>query len=299
MKPRKLTDILLWTTLLLAACQGSSVPTSGPTTEALATTAPLQQTVIPTATAPSTPTPNPNPTQQVNDLPQDAPRICSPLAGLSLADLKAGIANPYDPPAAGLDGPHQGIDLADLEPNNRYAREGLAVQAVLAGKVAAVIDDRFPYGNALLIETSLTDLPPAILEGIDLPAVQPPQLPHPALSCPELPLPDWDFRTRSLYLLYAHLQHAPQLAVEDKVACEQPIGAIGSSGNALNPHLHLEIRVGPAGARFASLAHYDSSASLEEMANYCAWRVRGIFQLVNPLLLLQYLPEAAQPSLLY
>jgi hypothetical protein len=65
---------------------------------------------------------------------------------------------------------------------------------------------------------------------------------------------------------------------------------VGDSGNALNPHLHLETRVGPAGARFSSLAHYDASASLEEMDNYCAWRVSGWFVLLDPLQLLAHQP---------
>ena len=60
------------------------------------------------------------------------------------------------------------------------------------------------------------------------------------------------------------------------------------SGNALNPHLHLEARVGPAGTRLDSMAHYDSSASPAEMAAYCLWRVSGAFQRINPLQLLLY-----------
>jgi hypothetical protein len=55
------------------------------------------------------------------------------------------------------------------------------------------------------------------------------------------------------------------------------------SGNALNPHLRLELRVAPAGIRLESMAHYDNSATAREMANYCLWRVNGLFQLVNPI----------------
>jgi len=71
----------------------------------------------------------------------------------------------------------------------------------------------------------------------------------------------------------------------DAVACGQPLGTIGQSGNALNPHLHIEVRVGPAGARPGSLAHYTDSATLDEMAAYCAWRVSGLFAMTNPMLL--------------
>jgi len=58
---------------------------------------------------------------------------------------------------------------------------------------------------------------------------------------------------------------------------------VGDSGNALNPHLHLEMRIGPAGITFAGMSHYDNSATSEEMAAYCTWRVSGKFQLVDPL----------------
>lgn len=212
------------------------------------------------------------------------------MAGYNRSDLEAAVFNPYHPPAAGLDDPHQGIDLADLEPIDRYARAGLAVQSILDGIVAAAIDDRFPYGNALMIETPLTVLPESWVDALNPPAVRPPQTPHPALTCPEAALPDWDLQTRSLYVLYAHMQQAPSLQNEDPTSCGQVIGAIGSSGNALNPHLHLEIRIGPSGARFDSLAHYDASASPEEMANYCTWRVSGVFQLIDPNRLVDLLP---------
>jgi murein DD-endopeptidase MepM/ murein hydrolase activator NlpD len=69
-----------------------------------------------------------------------------------------------------------------------------------------------------------------------------------------------------------------------EVSCGEKLGAIGSSGNALNPHLHLEARAGPAGADFASMAHYDASASPAEMRAYCDWRVSGLFQLIDPML---------------
>jgi murein DD-endopeptidase MepM/ murein hydrolase activator NlpD len=287
MKVSRLVAIILWITLHLAACQGRLSPTTEPTPRPPASPVPLRPTVTPTATIMPSATIVPSPAlQDVTLNPHNKAQMCSPLPGFSLADLEDAISNPYDPPAAGLDGPHQGIDFADLEPTNRYAQEGLAVNAVLAGTVGAIVNNRFPYGNALLIETALDDLPPAWLEGVNLPAPQPAQTPHPALTCPDLALPGWDLQTRSLYLLYAHLQQPPQLATGEAVTCGQIIGAIGSSGNALNPHLHLEIRVGPSNAQFDSLAHYDASARPDEMANYCTWRVRGIFQLIDPLLLL-------------
>jgi len=168
---------------------------------------------------------------------------------------------------------------------------GMPIQAVLAGIVAAVIPDRFPYGNAILIETPLTSLPPDWVNGLDLPELMPNRPHDPALTCPSVTNdPDWPAEVGSLYLLYAHMQQPTAHQQGDSVACGDPLGAIGDSGNALNPHLHLEARVGPAGARFSSLAHYDTSASLEEMANYCTWRVSGWFVLLDPLLLLGQQP---------
>jgi len=160
------------------------------------------------------------------------------------------------------------------------------VQAVLEGQVALVVSVRFPYGNAVLVETSLDSLPSAWLEGLDLPSIPAAPQASNALTCPTPdPPPEWDPERRSLYLLYAHLLEPPTLMTGDKVACGQVIGTIGSSGNALNPHLHLEVRVGPAGAHFPGMAHYDASAKPEEMSAYCQWRVSGSFVHVDPMLL--------------
>lgn len=163
---------------------------------------------------------------------------------------------------------------------------GMPIQAVLPGAVAAVIMDRFPYGYAVLIETPLNDLPASWLQALDLPEPLPARLVNPALTCPAIPDPFPPSDQRSLYLLYAHLQTSPQVEPGQPVACARPLGAVGGTGNALNPHLHLEVRVGPSGARFASLAHYDNRASPDEMGAYCLWRVSGVFQTVDPLRLL-------------
>jgi murein DD-endopeptidase MepM/ murein hydrolase activator NlpD len=210
-------------------------------------------------------------------------QICSPLQGFTLSQLDHTISNPFHPPPIGSDDPHQGVDLADIGPDG-VAREGLQVNFVVSGQVAGVILDRFPYGNAVLVETPLENLSPDWVLNLELP--RPAAIPqvHSALTCPAPALePDWDADGESLYLLYAHLQNSPSVKVGDQVSCGQNAGVIGSSGNALNPHLHLEARLGPAGAEFASLAHYDVSASLDEMAAYCIWRVSGIFRLLDPM----------------
>jgi murein DD-endopeptidase MepM/ murein hydrolase activator NlpD len=187
----------------------------------------------------------------------------------------------------GSDDPHQGVDFADIDPVYEIALEGRTVQAIFSGSVAAVIQDRFPYGYAILVETPLEQVPPGWLVNLQIPTPAPTQESHLSLTCPksENP-PNWDFDHRSLYLMYAHLKEPFNLQVGDQVTCGQKLNAIGNSGNSLNPHLHIEVRVGPAGAIFEGIAHYTGSASPEEMHNYCLWRVSDTFQLLDPMLLL-------------
>jgi murein DD-endopeptidase MepM/ murein hydrolase activator NlpD len=267
--------------LFTSGCRSTALPT-----QAVETVREFSPTVSPVPTLTSTvipllPTPLPSPTLQSGE--NSRVEVCSPLDGIPIYQLEELISNPFSPPPPGSDGPHQGIDLADIGVGG-VAREGLQVNSVLPGKVAAVILDRFPYGNALLVETSLDSLPPGSLLHLSLPHWDGISPLSSALTCPELsPSPDWDREELSLYILYAHLQSRPSFEPEDEILCGQMIGHIGSSGNALNPHLHLELRAGPAGTRLISLAHYDPSASLDEMGAYCAWRVSGIFRLLDPM----------------
>ncbi len=233
----------------------------------------------------SLPTPTSLPSPTVT--PQPKTLICSPLAGYQPDALAAQISNPYNPPPPGSDDPHYGVDLADFNLPERIARSGMAVQAVLSGRVAGVIVNRFPYGNTLIVESPLSELDDPTVARLNLP--DPPlSIVQPlTLTCPPYPLPeDWRTRPRSLYLLYAHLRDAPTLPLDETVTCGQVIGAIGDSGNALAPHLHLEARIGPAGVDFPSMAHYSSSATSEEMAAYCLWRVSGLFQSLDAMCLL-------------
>lgn len=206
------------------------------------------------------------------------------MQGIPIDQIAAAVTNPYNPPPPGSDNPHAGADISDLIPGSQIARPGMLVQAILPGQVAMAQTDRFPFGSAILIETPLDQLPAAWVDGLHLPAPLAAPPPKSALTCPEGVLkPAWDATHRSLYVLYAHLQEAPKVKPGENETCGQVIGKVGKSGNALNPHLHLEIRVGPGGARFTSIAHYDNSATLEEMAGYCAWSVGGLFQVLDPL----------------
>jgi hypothetical protein len=193
--------------------------------------------------------------------------LCSPLEGYSRSELTASISNPFKPPArAGSDDPHQGVDLA-------------------------VSLDRFPYGNAIMVETPLETLPDGWRAQAQLPTPAPTLPPHPALTCPQVDLGlGLNYEKRSLYLLYAHMQSPVAYQLGDAITCGARLGEIGQSGNALNPHVHIETRLGPGGARFQGLAHYETRASAAEMSAYCLWRVSGTFQLVDPMQLLSALP---------
>ena len=277
-----LTLLLVLSVLLLAACE-SKPPTLTGTPFRTDTPIP-SKTGAPSATAspaPSTPTLSPT---AVVPSKTPGPVVCSPLEGFEIPDLADLITNPFAPPRSGSDDPHQGVDLSDIDPLYQIALEGRRVQAVMAGVAAGVIADRFPYGNALIVETPLEQLPAELAGAIQLPTPAPTRQGHPSLTCPESENPAvWDESVRSLYLIYAHLKEPPLFQAGDTILCGQELNAIGSSGNSLNPHLHLELRVGPTGARFDSMAHYTGSASPQEMSNYCLWRVSETFQLLDPM----------------
>jgi murein DD-endopeptidase MepM/ murein hydrolase activator NlpD len=154
------------------------------------------------------------------------------------------------------------------------------VLAVAAGRLSLVLADRFPWGNALLVEVPLDAAPP----GLPAPVMGTPV--SPTLTCPGVTDFEMEADRRSLYILYAHLEATGGVRPGENVACGQELGTIGSSGNAFNPHLHLEMRLGPAGAVFPGMAHYTGSASPAEMDAYCLWRVSGLFQLVDPAVVL-------------
>ena len=268
--------------ILLSAC--SPQPAENAVVEPSATLVPSE--VPATATLIATETTAPTATR-IMDTPTPSFGICSPLADFSFSDLENAISNPYHPPKLGSDDPHQGVDLAVKL--GEIAITGDPVYAVMGGEVAAVVSDRFPYGNAIMIETSLDKLPVGWASEIPIPTPAPTLGPHPSLTCPEIDLvPDWNINQRSLYLLYAHLLEPVNYSLGEKIECGNLLGKIGQSGNALNPHLHLEARVGPAGASFSGLAHYDARVSPEEMYYYCTWRVSDLFQLVDPLEILKF-----------
>lgn len=251
-------------------------------------------TLPPTSTATISPSPSltPSATGTSTFTPTPVPQVCSPLAGIGLDELPSLMTgDKFNPPAPGQDSGHHGVDFAFYRHGSLTTMLGLPVQSILPGRVAAVIDNRKPYGNAIIIETPLEDLPfqssSTIKEMPAAPTVQS----DPRLTCPKPQEEPWlNSQKRSLYTLYAHFNKPPPVKAGETVSCGQTIGEVGTTGNSVNPHVHLETRLGPSGASFSSLGHYDTRLSDEERSNYCTWRVSGWFQMFDPIKLL--LPTA-------
>lgn len=140
--------------------------------------------------------------------------------------------------------------------------QGEPIQSILPGVVAAALHDLYPYGNMVMVETSREMLPSQVM---NLLGFQPGE---------------------SLYVLYAHMDSSPAVAIGDVVDACQPLGEVGMTGNAELPHLHLETRLGPAGSVFESMRYYDTRATLEELATYELWRTSGVYRHFDPMILL-------------
>jgi murein DD-endopeptidase MepM/ murein hydrolase activator NlpD len=188
--------------------------------------------------------------------------MCSPLFQETISSLWEIITNPYGSPPVGREDLHHGVDFAYYRRGDRLSIEGEIVQSILPGTVAASIQDRLPYGNMVIIETEQTLLPRPFVERFGLKTGE------------------------SLYSLYAHMGQFPLVELGGKISCGQALGTVGLTGyDIVNPHLHLEIRIGPSDTRFNEMAFYDTSASTEEMDNYMRWRTSGEFKHFDPMLL--------------
>jgi murein DD-endopeptidase MepM/ murein hydrolase activator NlpD len=192
-------------------------------------------------------------------LPSATPAFCSPLVEHPLAELPEIVSDPYAPPPPGKEERHHGVDFSYYRRGERLSIEGVGVQSVFPGLVAASVQDRFPYGNMVIIETPLADLPGTVIAALGLNADE------------------------SIYTLYAHMGAAPAVALGERVGACQALGQVGVSGNAGVPHLHLEMRRGPAGRQFNGMAFYSTQTSQEERDNYVLWRTSGTFQHFDPM----------------
>jgi len=252
----------------LTACQRPPKAASSEMTTEVAhlDTLSATKTNIPTI-SPTTKTTNSAPSTPVPAISTQTPlpaKICSPLADHRLEQLDEIVSQVYDPPPPGKDDRHHGLDFAYYRHGGRASIEGEIVQAIFSGQVAANIVDRLPYGNMVMIESSQEVIPPELVTALDL--------------SPE----------NSLYHLYAHLESAPSFEIGQEIACGQALGAAGKTGYVVPvPHLHIETRIGPAGAKFESIAFYDTKASEVERENYRLWRTSGVFQHFDPMTLFQ------------
>lgn len=259
--------------------------------------APSLTVVPPTVTpVPATATPQPTATPSATPLPPSptpGPRVCSPLEDVTLAEIPGLIAgNTFQTPQPGRDDGHPGIDLAFYSHGSHKTILGLPIHAALAGRVAAVLPDRKPYGNLVIIETPLESIPAEWIQALGWPATPiPTVIPDNRLTCPNpLETPPWNTSRRSVYLAYGHMNSQSPLHLGDAVSCGQPIGEVGTTGASVNPHLHFEARLGPAGATFTSFGHYDARSTAAERNNYCLWRVSNWFELIDPLPILRQKP---------
>jgi murein DD-endopeptidase MepM/ murein hydrolase activator NlpD len=250
--------------LSLAACSfqaaGTPVVMNSPQpTPPQTPTATLVPSVTPRPATPVPPEHHSLATQTVTPTSLSVFQPCSPLNGISLQELPEIISDPYHPPPMGKDERHQGVDFSYYRRGERRSIQGVVVQSVLPGRVAASIRESFPFGNFVIIETPATNLPDEVRQRFAIPAGE------------------------SLYILYAHLQAAPKAALGDRVKACQAVGEVGKSGNAGVAHLHLEMRHGPAGAQFPVMAYYLASNTPQERANYLKWATSGTFLHFNPM----------------
>jgi murein DD-endopeptidase MepM/ murein hydrolase activator NlpD len=194
-------------------------------------------------------------------------QICSPLTLHSLSELREITSDPYRPPPPGKEQRHHGIDFSYYRHGDRQTIQGVGVQSVLPGKVAASLVESYPYGNVVIIETPYSALPDEIT---DL-----------------LPINEEE----SIYTLYAHMDQPPLVTIGDDVISCQALGQVGKSGNAVEPHLHLEMRTGPPDATFTSMGYYQAQDTEEERKNYVRWRTGGEFLHFDPMLVLRDLAD--------
>jgi len=266
---------VLFSLLLLTACQGitsnvteEDIPTSQPVITSLPDTDPhpgneltpaMPMDLIEITSVPITQT-------AISKLEITPPHtespiaMCSPLQDETLTSLWEIITNPFGSPPIGREDLHHGVDFAYYRRGERLSIEGEVVQSILPGTVAASIQDRLPYGNMLIIETTQTRLPKVIGDQYNIAPGE------------------------SLYTLYAHMGQSPRVGLGDAIFCGQALGTVGITGyDIVNPHLHLETRIGPSQVRFSSMVFYDTSATSEEMENYKWWRTSGDFKNLDPM----------------
>ena len=229
-----------------------------------------------TATAPS-----PTPTKELIN------QVCSPIQGIDFSELPNIVSYAYTSPSPYVENGHPAIDFGLYHYKDYAFFPNFPVQAIISGKAVLVQQDLYPYGNMIMTETRLHDLQPSLLLSITQPTPLPPSYYSLDERCPVSgPAITWNKDDLSLYVLYAHMVEKPDVNPGDQVSCGQFLGNAGKSGHAAEEHLHLEIRIGPSNASFESIAEYKQPASPAERYNYCIWALSGVFQSIDPSILL-------------
>ena len=262
------------------AAKTAGTPTSAPTIEPTFTVTP-QPSQTATATIP------PTPTTEV------ALQACSPLQGIDRSQLRLITSYAFITPNNYVESGHPAIDFSFYQFTNQLTGQQYTtfaefpVQAILPGKVILIENDRFPYGNMVLIETPLDQIGAGFSPTILTPTSLPTSIYTTDDRCPVSGTQvSYDPTTKSIYTLYAHLASLPLVKEGDTVSCGQLIGYAGKTGHAAEDHLHLEVRIGPSLAQFGSIGAYHASNTPEERYNYCIWALSGIFQAIDPATLL-------------
>jgi murein DD-endopeptidase MepM/ murein hydrolase activator NlpD len=259
----------LTTSLLLVGCVGIETTLTPPPTLTSVPTLQNFQAQQPTMSATAVPArKTPRTTPSPTALPTLAPvfQPCSPLAGSSLQELPEIISDPYHPPPMGKDDRHQGVDFSYYRRGDRLSIEGVEIQAVLPGRLAAAVTGSFPFGNFVIIETPGNELPPEVRERFSITDGE------------------------SLYTLYAHMLASPEVQLGETVQACQVLGQVGKTGNAGVAHLHLEMRHGPAQTQFPVMAYYQAQHTDQERQNYLLWATSGEFLHFDPMDFLSYEP---------
>jgi hypothetical protein len=269
---------------LLAACAPAPTPTIS--SSAVSSIVALTPTFTPSVTATPTLTQTILPSPTVILTPVTA--IASPLHGIELSDLHTITSQEFSAPSVFMDDGHPAVDLAFFTFEDLPSMYGHPVQSVLPGKVVMVLEDRFPYGSMILIETPLEWLADELFPSSAIPTPIPDSNIEMFSPCANDPVyagmapVEMSSQSRSLYVLYSHLRDKPAYERGDWIAKGEVIGAVGLTGNTVAEHLHLEMRIGPSDAKFNSFAMYKPEATIEERYYYCSWSSSGRFQPIDP-----------------
>ncbi|QRN83386.1 M23 family metallopeptidase [Chloroflexota bacterium] len=273
--------IFLFLIVILSACRPVGV-----------TSTVLPATVTPVPTHTTQPTPSPSPTiLPPTPTPTEEPfTVCCPLEDETIESLPLILFNPLvEPYAWGTDFGHPGLDFAYYQRGDRKSIEGIEIYAIMSGRVALILDDFYPYGYTIVIETPLSDLPEELQQLLMAEYVPVPEDLEYQYNCPNVPTPTLTGEY-SLYHLYAHQQVRPAFELGEEIVCGQLLGNVGNSGWSSTPHLHLETRMGPSGMEITTMAHYETTASEEQLSNYCLWRSSGYYQIVDPFEIFEAVP---------